>query len=694
MYHNKSFVTKTLYYLTPTFTAILIIVLVLFLGLFLWYYINKKNTFLTMTQRFSDYIYDYALARSGISDAEVSSIISTFQFDSVMVPLAKSDATGAEVSNYEWNTNSEAFLDLIMIVQRIVVRSCQPDSIHYKSEVIWNMARHFISQVQARLPTKPKHKTFPWGENWYQFSISYPLFLVIVAYLQVRLFRTNVDKGIYRTLSLYIQNYFESPNDDRSGIRSMGWERDGPNAIMMAVPYIGGHLLLKDLDKKNNIYKYIERYISLEFVTSGEGLYADYGFVFHSVLRAYGYVYSSYHDIVLISKFLEKKDYLKLTHVFETFEHPTIQRHFSAWFTRSDSLMSSTFRGKLGFYVVDSICAVIAKTDDWMIGFNGQRESLCYYESDQNNYTWGQIWIGGRVFLTNKSDKKWYRALVTYYPGVISYDNNVVEFKSLTATTQTFMPSKGITMILSMPEAVAMRNEYAIVYGNYTLDVVEMTLVTKEGIHSFYEITPEIAAHTAAPLTVSLNLGTHEVGKQSGGSLGKYYSFTDSHTYVYTDSPDNTPADIRVVALKHPETGFGLSCLQIRPKLYSTRGEMRASFGYSTVRGSEVNSVAVQPTINFIRADGYTLHYDSKYLWLYSGDKVAVTRQMNQKQYESSISIPAPMITQKFGKDFRIAEDMVLFGSDYRGPTNDRFQMLIHDVSVPGNLHEETKKIP
>lgn len=692
MYHNKSLVTKTLYYLTPTFTAILLIIIVLLLSILAYYYIQKQNNFLSMTQRFSEYIYEYALDRSGISDAEVSSIISTFQFDSVMVPLSKTDATGTQVSNYDWNTNSEAFLDLIMIVQRIVVRSCQPDSIHYKNEVIWKMARHFISQVQARLPTKPKHHTFPWGENWYQFSISYPLFLVIVAYMQVRLFKTEVDKGIYRTLSLYIQNYFETPKDDRSGIISIGWTRDGPNAIMMAVPYIGGHLLLKDFDKKNNITKYINRYISLDFVTSGEGLYGDYGFVFHTVLRAYGYIYSSYHDIVLVSKFLEKTDYLKLTHVFERFEHPTIKRHFSAWFTRTDSVMSSATGGKLGFYVIDSICAVIAKTEDWMVEFNGQRETLCYYEADQNNYTWGQIWIGARVFFTENSDRKWYRDLVTYYPGVISFDNRVVEFKSLTSTTQTFMPSKGISLIVSMEDAVAIRNEYSIVYSSYTLDVIELTLLTKEGIHSYYEITPEIATHTAAPLTVSLNLGTFEAGKKAGGSLGEYYSFVDSHTYVYAESPDNTKADIIVVPLKHPDTGFGMSCLQIRPKLYSVRGAMRASFGYSTVRGSSVNSVAVQPSINFIRADGYTLHCDPKYpnfLWLYHGDEVVVTRQMNQKLYESSISISSTMLSQKFGKNFKIKEDMVLFGSDYRGPTNDRFQMLISGVTAPEN---ETEK--
>lgn len=390
MYHNRNLFTKTLYYLTPTFTVILIIVIILLVTVGILYYTNKKHKILTMTERFSDYIYAYAIEWSGeIKDAEISSTIATFQFDSVMVPITKTDATGSVVSNYEWNTNSEAFLDLIRIVQRMIIRSCQPESIHYKNETIWNMARHFINEVQSRLPTQPKFKTFPWGENWYQFSISYPLFLVIVAYLQVRLFKKDVDQTIYRTLSLYIQNYFESPADDRSGIKSMGWLCDGPNAIMMAVPYIGGHLLLKDLDNKNNICKYIERYVSLQFVTSGEGLYPDYGFVFHSTLRAYGYVYSSYNDIVLISKFLEKNDYLKLKNVFEIFEHPTIPRHFSGWFTRSASVATNRKGGKLGFYAVDSICAVIAKTADWMIQFNGQRTSLCYYESDQENYTWG-----------------------------------------------------------------------------------------------------------------------------------------------------------------------------------------------------------------------------------------------------------------------------------------------------------------
>lgn len=686
MYHNKSLITKTLYHLSPTLAVLLILVLLILISLSIWYYLNKRNTFLSLTQKFSDYIYDYALAVSEIGDAEVSSIIGTFQYDSVMVPLSQSDATGTAVSNFEWNTNTEAFLELIMIIQRCVMRSCQPKSVHYRNEVIWKMATHFISQVQARLPTTPQYHAFPWGENWYQFSITYPRFLVIVAYMQVRLFNQEVDKGLYRTLSLYIQNYFKNPEDARSGIQSMGWNRPGPNSIMMAVPYIGGHLLLKDFSREDNIFKYIDNYLTLDFVQSGEGLYPDYGFVFHGELRAYGYIYSSYQDFVLVSKFLGKTDYLKLTNIFEIFEHPTIKRHFSGWFTRASSVWSSSTGGKLGFYAVDSICAVIAKTEDWMIEFNGQRKDLCYYESDQSNFTWGQIWIGARVFYTNTFDRKWYRDLVPYYPGVISYNNRVVEFKSTTLTTTTFLPSHASSMIASMSDAVAIRNEYNIIYSNYSLEVIEMTLVTKDGIHSFYEIVPDVNDHTAHPLTVSLNLGTHEAGKTSGGSLGAYYSFVDSHTYVYEQSPDNKKPNIYLVDLKHPDTGFGISCLQIKPRLSSIDGKMKARFGYSTVRGSSVNTVAIAPTIDFICADGYTLHYDKKhphYLWLYHQDYVAVTKLMNPKLYENSISIPSMLLSQKFGTTFRLSEDIVKFGSDYRGPTHNRHQMIVRDIKIP-----------
>lgn len=182
-------------------------------------------------------------------------------------------------------------------------------------------------------------------------------------------------------------------------------------------------------------------------------------------------------------------------------------------------------------------------------------------------------------------------------------------------------------------------------------------------------------------------MGTYETGKKSGGSLGEYYSFVDSHTYVYAETPDNRKADIQVVTLKHPHTGFGMSCLQIKPKLYTVNGVQRASFGYTTVRGgSHVNSMTALPSINFIRADGYTLHYDTEYpdyLWLYKGSEVVVTRQMNQNQYESSISIPSPMILKKFGRSFTVSNDFVLFGSDYRGPTHNRYQMKISDISVP-----------
>lgn len=670
MYHkNAGWINKIKYSVHPISILVVSIIIFLTMAILFYRFYRKMQLNDDDFKRFSQYISEYSVD-GGLSNDAAKFIISSFTFDDNMMQLTSTTANGVEIEGYNWNSHTEAFLELINLMNGILLTSMDVKSSYYKSDEVWKVLRHFVTTVFHRIPLPPTPYNMPWGTNWYQFSISFPLFLVNMSYSAYTLFG-KADDDLQRNLSVYISNYFVNP-PRKTGVISMGWARDGPNAVMMAVPYIGGKLLLKNLDKEDNICLYAKDYCTFNFVNEGEGLYSDMGYVFHTTLRAYGYIYSSFNDILLISKFFNLGGSGILQNVYKVMEHPTIPLHFSAWFTRSPNLGSGKRTGDLGFFVVDSIRGVVCKTKDWYLGFNGQANHLCFYESDKDNYTWGQIWTSARVFLYMDSESAWKRDFVTYYPGVISYGNVVQEMPTETTTTTTFLPSNGETIISSLNDVIGMRNKYLISYSNYIINVVELVLVTTEGLHTFLQIKPDMELHSKNALTVAINLGSMKVSDGSG--IGTCYKFDKNYSFVYNDKNDVVTGTV-----KDKATDLEKDHLQIRPKIsVNNEGIPMASVSYSTIH-SKVNSCLVKPTENSIDLIEYNLTYDAVNDLLWLRDKTnkvdAVSKPLGVK-IKNNFSLNKNILLKKYSTIPKIRAGS-LIGNEYHTFTDSRYQMKI-----------------
>lgn len=332
----------------------MLIVLLIFILLclpFILYYIwviKQRNLFNNKRSLFESLIYDYSLNRKRMTDEDVSFYISSFKLNDI---LLTPEDLGLNSERGTWESDSETMGTLINIVHSLMVRTINPKDSLYKDEKIWGIVKHTIRTMASRLPTKPIDNTFTWGTNWYQFSITYPLFLVSSTYMHRRLFKSN-DEFVTRHLSSYIANYFSDPKTVTEGMKSIGWTRDGPNAVMMAVPYTGGHLFMRDWSEKATSMQYVKNYVTLNFVTSGNGFYANDTFIYHSSrdadgsmvgLRALGYLTSAYGDFVLMSNFFGMPNVVNAIHsILSKTEHPTIPLHNGCWFTRRPN-MSSEF---------------------------------------------------------------------------------------------------------------------------------------------------------------------------------------------------------------------------------------------------------------------------------------------------------------------------------------------------------------
>lgn len=637
MFHNRNVGRKILYSVGPYVLFTIVFAIIVIAIVVVRIRRGKRQQHLSQINRYADMLYDYALDIQDMTEDEAAITLGLFRYDKTLFPVSRTLANGDEVQDYAWNTNSEAFLDVILRIQGAMVLTTIKESSYYRNDKIWAMVKHFITTVQDKIPFRPTDHSFPWGENWYQFSISYPRFLVLAAYLHYKVYKRK-DKTIQGYLSNYISQYYHKAPPNQKGFGSMGWVRDGPNAIMMCVPYIGGKILMKTLDEKNDSnVLYTTNYLDLKETLSGEGVYPDGGFVFHTSLRAYGYIYSSYQDFCLLSKYFGKS-IAKFNKMFEVLEHPTIERHWGPMFTRSPSVVSKRKGGRLGFFTMDSIKFVIAKTHNWTLGFNGQSKNLCFYESDGANYSWAQIWIGARVFMYKDSDEKWYRDLVPYYPGVISFDNKVVEFRSRTSTTTTFLPAYAKTMICVLESVIGIRNEYRIAHSGYFLEVAEMMLITENGYHVHYRI--ETAADEI--LYVSINLDQKGVDETTNNGLGERHIFKRNNSFVY---------DRNVVkkTIKHPDSGVDLVSLQAKPRRTNNIYQVRFSNLHE-----KINDAISAPTNNRIETHQNVLSYTDgeDYLWLFDRTtKTAAVTHFRDEQYAVSIKIPVKMIIDKCGDE-------------------------------------------
>ncbi len=671
MYSNQGFTNKLFFYISPTALTFGIIGLIFIIAVILFLIFNRKEVVLEELDdidKYSNYILEYAISIQKLDDLSAQVVIDNFQFDNTLYIVS-------DDPNYVWNRDAEAFLEVILAIQDLAVITTNKNSIYYKSEDIWKIVEFFIERVMAVMPIPAPTLTVPWGTNWYQFSISYPRFLVICAYLYRRLFE-EPNLYIERVLSNYISNYFKNPDPGKFGVMSLGYLRDGANAIMMAVPYVGGHLLSKDLDLDDKINTYVRDYVSLNFVKSGEGLFPDYGYVFHLVLRAYGYIYSSIADFELMSK-IYGLGIEKLSNIYKIMEHPTIPLHFSPYFTRSYSC-SSNRRGELGFYTIQSTLVCSIKTKDWLLQFNGQRDNLCFYEADKTYENLAQLWTFARVFLYLDSDSSWFKELVPYYPGVVTYNSTLQPFPTTTTTTTVFNPKNSKTILVKGEGYIGMWQSFDMKHDNSNWDVSaeELILVTKLGYHRVLKILPRNMSDNT--LTISINLGTERAIKSNTIGLGgKVVQFEKNTSYIYSNI--NTTFEENVI---HPKTSKLLKRVYVEPTLDLIDENIEGTVAYSNLH-SDINEVKVIPTIKKIDLMGATLEKDPKYpdyLFLHDRARGVVSVGKYDGTFNQTIRIPTSLVDDKIKEP--VVKGFPINAGNYIGNTNSIYQLEIKAKSL------------
>ncbi len=246
----------------------------------------------------------------------------------------------------------------------------------------------YLSELEKTDVTDPHFQGFPWGKNWYEFTISSTTNMAYYI----------VNKGNSRAVNVAAAKAIQYIIIDPE--HSLGYTRDKANSAMMVFPWTLSHLITGTLDKTNPSYKYAIQQYDLapnpNIKLNEDGVHIDYAYLIHNGVYAYGYfesIYAIYPDTKqIISEVAEKNiDYHHDMWTAKLY-HPTIGMSGSTLFHRQNNTHCNTYRGKqkLGSVVtVPSMryLRIFGENFQWSVRLGGM--SIVYYECDQTVYNMG-----------------------------------------------------------------------------------------------------------------------------------------------------------------------------------------------------------------------------------------------------------------------------------------------------------------
>ncbi len=249
----------------------------------------------------------------------------------------------------------------------------------------WILA--FLEELEKTDVTNPHFQGFPWGHNWYQFTISAPTNL---AYYIVN--KKN-SRAINSAAAKAIQYLIIDPE------HSLGYTRDKANSAMMLFPWTLSHLITGTLDTSNVSYLYaIEQYNlapNKTIAANMDGVHIDGSYLTHNGVYAFGYldsIYEIYPDTKqVIPEVAKYKLEVHIDRIHALLFHKTIARSGSTLWHRRQDTRCATYSGHLKTdkcEVMPLMRYVRVFNDEpgyeyqWSLRL--PQRTIAFYESDQN----------------------------------------------------------------------------------------------------------------------------------------------------------------------------------------------------------------------------------------------------------------------------------------------------------------------
>ena len=365
---------------------------------------------------------------------------------------------------------------------------------------------HWIRLYRAKF-VKP-HQQYPWGINWYNFSITVPLMLVYYLYT----FDTEPrSSSLFNTTTDLIDEAADSP------VLSLGWKRDGPNSIFIAAHWIGNAIWKSEAAFQtaaaNSGYDYAlsQCEFTLQSSLKNQGLYIDYGYIFHTDVVAYGYLTSPRADAKLLASVSPRaaSGEENVATALELLGHPTIANGWLGFFgrggnaTRGGGALAKVYRK---VFHAASIGAFALQSTTQRFTMRLQRSHISFYESDKSNSAWGQYWTQARILYPNNLYTSFNKKL--NWPGLIWQDGQLstIELESTGfANTQRWQPTMANSAVFKAQEDVY------ILYQRYSIpelvesEVVEVVVAQLIDDKLYVDICVQLTTNTVLSYNLTIS---------------------------------------------------------------------------------------------------------------------------------------------------------------------------------------------
>lgn len=331
------------------------------------------------------------------------------------------------------------------------------------------ICENFMIRYNEILKTKNlNNKTFPWGNNWYQFSINSTQMLAYYLLLD------DVKQKLLA--SQIILSIIKSPT------LSLGYTRDGVNSIYLCGPYIlASYYMGKSLDDIYNesSVKYCQEVIKFntEIDTKLDGLHIDDSYTFHNSVISFSYLITLDTNLCnYMFKLYPLLDSSLIYNVINKYKmityHPTLNKNNVLGIKGRVNTLSfdTNINSPFGIYLYPTIKYLRYFTNNYTFSVRCQTGNLAFYEADQTVYNTSLYWVQFHGVLNQTSDVN------VKFPdfGFIVSDttNKLIELKS-NSTTKTFKPAYADSFVLKF-------EEYGIAYQKYTINELSGDAIVEE----------------------------------------------------------------------------------------------------------------------------------------------------------------------------------------------------------------------
>lgn len=303
----------------------------------------------------------------------------------------------------------------------------------------------------------------PWGNNWYEFSVSSTCMMAYYLLLP----NTKNKNFVAKTILLLISD----------PVTSLGIKRTGINALYLVGPFILAHYTLGTLTNEifnSNAYRYILEYMKFEYVRKQgvSGLHLDNTFVFHDEVILFSYL--STLDSSLTNYYYSLDTWVKSpisvwNKCKEFIAHPTIGYSSMSIYGRNKNLKFITYKNSpFGIKVLPFGKYLRYFTDTYQFSAKGHTSWFAFYESDKTNYVQALYWTHYRNVHTKNSKEE----LKFPDPGFIcdSKVNELIELKPTSEFVKAFKTKNAQSFVFKFKNFGILWQAYSIdEYGEFTV---------------------------------------------------------------------------------------------------------------------------------------------------------------------------------------------------------------------------------